>query len=214
MISRLSRYYKIKPVNGTANDKISGFSLIELLIALAVSSVVLAAIYSVYTGLTRSYTTQNVAAEMQQVVRAGIDFMVEDMITAGLNPDEAAGVGIAVATSTDIRFSADRNMNGTLDVNNNEEIRYFYNAGTNLLRQCLDPTIGANACEDFIGNVTALTFSYLDEDGVDLGDPVAGADLNDIRSIVISMTVQESAGRAGQISRTYSTRFRCRNLGI
>jgi hypothetical protein len=28
------------------------------------------------------------------------------------------------------------------------------------------------------------------------------------------MTVQEPAGRQGPIARTYSTRFRCRNLGI
>jgi len=28
------------------------------------------------------------------------------------------------------------------------------------------------------------------------------------------MTVQEPAGRQGLIARTYSTRFRCRNLGI
>ncbi len=191
-----------------------GFTLIELLVALSVGAIVLTAIFSVYGGLTRSYTTQNVAADMQQVVRAGIDFMVEDIIRAGLNPRSAAGIGIAVATSTSIRFSADRNMNGTLDSANSEEITYTYVSASNRIDQCLDETIGAADCQPFIDNVTALTFIYLDGAGNDLGDPVAVADLDDIRTIVISMTVQEPAGRQGLIARTYSTRFRCRNLGI
>ncbi len=191
-----------------------GFTLVELLVAMSVGAIVLTAIYSVYGGLTRSYTAQNVAADMQQVVRAGIDFMVEDMITAGLNPGNAAGIGIATATSTSIRFSADRNMNGTLDPANSEEITYSYISASNRIDQCLDETIGTADCQPFIDNVTALTFNYLDGAGNDLGDPVAAADLNDIRTIVISMTVQEPAGRQGLIARTYSTRFRCRNLGI
>ena len=192
----------------------NGFTLIELLVALAVSTIALTAVISVYAGLTRSYTTQNVAADMQQVVRAGIDFMVEDIIVAGLNPNGAGGIGIAVANSTTIRFTADRNMNGTLDSANSEEITYTYIGASNRLDQCLDETIGVADCQPFIDNVSALTFTYLDGAGSDLGDPVAAADLDNIRTIVISLTVQEAAGREGLIARTYSTSFRCRNLGI
>ena len=35
-----------------------GFSLVELMVAMTIASIVMAAIYSVYAGLTRSYTTQ------------------------------------------------------------------------------------------------------------------------------------------------------------
>jgi type II secretory pathway component PulJ len=186
----------------------------ELLVALGIGALVLTAIYSTYGGLTRSYTTQNVAADMQQVMRAGIDFMVEDIIQAGLNPEEAPGFGIAVATSTSIRFTADRNMNGTPDAADFEEITYSYNAAANRLDQCLYETIGAADCAPFIDDVTALTISYLDGTGIDLGDPVSAANLSNIRSIAISLTVQKPAGREGMVARTYSTRFRCRNLGI
>ena len=203
-----------KVLQNSPNMRARGFTLIELLVALGVGAIVLTAIFSVYGGLTRSYTTQNVAADMQQVVRAGIDFMVEDIIRAGLNPRSAAGIGIAKATSTSIRFTADRNMNGTLDSANSEEITYKYIPASNRLDQCLDETIGAADWKPFIDNVTDLAFTYLDGDGNDLGDPVAVADLDDIRTIVISITVQEPAGRQGLIARTYSTRFRCRNLGI
>lgn len=214
MTSRHSRLYTRRGPKDSPCIKTSGFTLVELLVALAVGAIVLTAIYSVYGGLTKSYTTQNVAADMQQVVRAGIDFMVEDIIRAGLNPNGATGIGISEATSTSIRFTADRNMNGTLDSANSEEITYFYLAAGNRIDQCLDETIGTADCQPFIDNVIDLTFTYLDGAGNDLGNPVAVDDLADIRTIVISMTVQEPAGRQGLVARTYSTRFRCRNLGI
>lgn len=210
MMNRQSIFSSIKPSQDSRSIRTRGFTLVELLVAMAVGAIVLTAIYSVYGGLTRSYTTQNVTADMQQVVRAGIDFMVEDIIRAGLNPQEAAGIGIATATSTSIRFTADRNMNGTIDAGNSEDITYLYDTAINRLDQFLD---GADR-QPFIDNVTSMTFMYLDADGNDLGDPVASADLDDIRTIVISITVQEPAGRQGLIARTYSTHFRCRNLGI
>lgn len=210
MMNRQSIFSIIKPSQDSRSIRTGGFTLVELLVAMAVGAIVLTAIYSVYGGLTRSYTAQNVTADMQQVVRAGIDFMVEDIIRAGLNPQEAAGIGIATATSTTIRFTADRDMNGSIDAGNSEDITYLYDTAINRLDQFLD---GANR-QPFIDNVSSMTFIYLDADGNDLGDPVAAADLDDIRTILISLTVQEPAGRQGLIARTYSTRFRCRNLGI
>jgi len=214
MMNRQSIFSIIKPSQDSRSIRTRGFTLVELLVAMAVGTIVLSAIYSVYGGLTRSYTAQNVTADMQQVVRAGIDFMVEDIIRAGLNPQEAPGIGIAVATSTSIRFTADRNMNGTLDATDSEEITYSHITASNRLDQCLYETIGVADCQPFIDNVTSRTLMYLDGAGNALGDPLAAAKLDDIRTILISITLHEPPGRQGLIARTYSTRFRCRTLGI
>jgi prepilin-type N-terminal cleavage/methylation domain-containing protein len=190
-----------------------GFTLIELLVTLAMVSIVMAAIGSVYAGLTRSYTTQNVAADVQQTMRAAIDFVVEDIMMAGLDPLETADAEFEAASSVSMRFTSDRNMNGEINDSDFERITYLYEPGNNRLRQCLyEGTV--NDWETFIDNVTGLIFLYLDEDGNNLGDPVAAADLDDIRTVVISMTVQEPAGRGGMVERTYTTQVRCRNLGI
>ena len=61
---------KSKKVSDAGGIQASGFTLIEMLVALAVSSIIMAGIYSVNATLTRSYTTQNVAADVQQAVRA------------------------------------------------------------------------------------------------------------------------------------------------
>ena len=124
MTNRQSIFSFIKRSSDSRYTRAEGFTMMELLVALGVGAIVLTAIYSSYSGLTRPYTAQNATADMQQVVRAGINFMVEDMIRAGLNPDEEPGFGIAVAESEIIRFTADRNMNVTPDATDFEEITY------------------------------------------------------------------------------------------
>ena len=133
---------------------------------------------------------------------------------AGLDPANSSGAGIEVASSSNIRFTLDRNMNGTIDEADEERITYSHIVANNRIDQCLYEGTASADWENFIDNVTNLNLVYLDADGNNLGDPVPNANLADIRSIIISITVQEPAGREGLIDRTYTTRVRCRNLGI
>jgi len=202
-----------------AHDR-AGFSLIELMIAMAIGTIVLAAIMGVYTSHTRSYTTQNVAAEVQQTVRAGVDYMVEDIMMAGFDPLEVSGAAIRSAGSSRLSFTLDRNMNGTIDTVSDEEVTYRYD-GISRVTHTIDESQGAGAdTQPFIDNVSELTFTYrneLDQDMIDdlgLGDPLPADDLDDIRTVEIRMTVTEPAGRGSTVQRTYNTRVRCRNIGL
>ena len=195
-------------------SKDKGFTMLELLVAVVIGSLVLMAISTVYMSLSRSYTTQNVAANVQQAARAGVDYMVEDIVLAGLNPEDTGGFGVQSASSTSMHFTLDRNMNGDQDTTNSEDITYSYDPTTNQLDQCLNALFGTSSCSVLLNNVSNVTFQYLDWNGNNLGDPVVAADLDNIRTVIISMSVQEPAGRDGTVTRTYSTRIRCRNLGV
>ena len=189
----------------------AGFTLIELMIAMAIGLMVMAAIYSVYTGLMRSYTAQNVAADVQQNVRAGIGLMAEDIMMAGLNPERVTGIGIEVANSTKLRFTLDRNLNGDIDNLTSpmqaERITFEFKNGS--LVQILNESVAGFIVEEtFFDNVQNLTFTYQNKSG---GTP---ATLADIRMVVIALTIQAPAGLEGMVDRTYTTRIRCRNIGI
>ena len=189
----------------------AGFTLIELMIAMAVSSIVVAAIYSIYTGLMRSYTTQNVAADIQQNVRAGVGLMAEDIMMAGLNPERITGIGIEVANPTKLRFTLDRNLNGGIDnlTSPLQAERITFELKNGSLVQILNESVaGFEVEETFFENVQNLAFTYEDEDG---GAPATPAD---IRMVVIALTIQAPAGREGMVDRTYTTRIRCRNIGL
>ncbi len=194
-----------------------GFTLIEVLITIAMISILIPAVYSVYTVMIRSLTTQSVVADLQQSVRFSLGFMVQDIRMAGLDPFGSAGIGTATAgieeaTATKIRFIADQNMDGVINNTNQERVTYLLDAPNNQLDQILYEGTASQDTQTLIENVTALTFSYLDEDGNPIATPVGAANLPNIKEVDISLTAQAPAGQEGMISRTFNVRVRGRNL--
>jgi len=206
------------------NINTTAFTLIEVLMAMVIVGVVIGAIYAVFISSNRSYHTQDSAAEAQQRVRVGIDFMVRDIRMVGLDPLRSAtdphpldsdGAGIKEAAASKIRFTSDIDMNGVIDnPKNQERVTYEYDAANRRLRRCLYEGTGSQSWRTLIENVGVLQFTYLDADGNDLGDPVAAADLADIRTVVISMSVEGEGALGGTITRTLNTRVSCRNLSL
>ena len=157
-----------------------------------------------------------------------MEFMLQDIRLAGLDPLDSANSGITLAEVTSIEFTADRNMNGQIDdpdlgdasdgESDLERIEYRYD-GNNLLEMLLRKSDTTLVSQDtLLDSATGLTFGYLDEDENDLIDyaltppQVPANQLADIRTVVISLTTERPAGRNDPVSRTYTTRVRCRNL--
>jgi len=182
----------------------AGFSVVEMLLVLGAMAIMFGAIYSGFERLNRSYTAENVKAGTQQSARIGVEMMVQDIRLAGLNPLGTAGAGIVAATPTSLQFTADSNFDGDLD-DPFENITYALN-GTRLEQT------NHLGTEVLLENITNLTFSYLDETGATIPTAQLAARLADIRTVGIALTVSRPAGRNQQVSRTYSTQVRCRNL--
>jgi type IV pilus assembly protein PilW len=180
-----------------------GFTLTELVLALAMMMMVMAAMVSLLISLNRTYTTQNVTAGVQQVTRAGINIMTRDIRMAGLNPLKINRIGILEASVDKIRFQHDINGNGTIESDQDEDIAYLLNGNHQLIRQ-KDGNTRSN--KSLINHVEDLTFIYVDRNDEETSI------LADINSIEISLMVREPAGNNKFISRTYSTRVICRNL--
>ncbi len=182
----------------------AGFTLVEMMMVLAIMSIAFGTIYKSFEQLNRSSTTENVKAGVQQSVRIAVDFMVQDIRLAGLNPLGTPGIGIQAISDESIQFTMDANFDGD-DDDTFEDITYAFNSVNGRLMQInppLDPEV-------LIDNVTSLNFTYLDfEENV---IPPTG-DINLIRSVIVSLTMQRPAGRDEEVSRTYTTRVRCRNL--
>jgi len=180
----------------------AGFTLIELLVAMVAASIVLAAVVSLFTTINKTYTKQNVAANIQQVARAGVDFMAQSIRMAGLDPNQTGDFGITVATETSITFIADLDMDGGV-AGTGENISYFLN-GHDLMSNL--------SAVPLVSNVTDLTFTYLAADDSILAAPVV--DPAAIRTVQIALTVREPAGGSTTVTRSYATEVRCRNLGL
>lgn len=198
----------------------SGFTLVEILVVLAILPIVIGAIYGVFASVNRTCINNEVSAEVMQHMRTSLDFMEQDIRMAGLDGAESADAGIEVATPAIFRFTADRNMDGTINTayladgiqeQDLERITYSYDAANRRLDQCLYEETN-DAWETVAENVINFQFTYFDPDGNPLAFPIA--DLSEIRTVQVSMTIEQPAGVAGPVNRTLTKRILCRNLSF
>jgi len=167
-------------VKNDRNQGVEGFTLVELMIAMAVGGIVMAAVMTSFLSQHRSYLAQDDVVEMQQNVRVAMDMLTRDIRSAGYDPTET-GLGI-IPTSDSQTLTFERYD----DVGNVvETIRYtLYSAfgGTvSAIGRARGIGGGALINQPLAENISQLEFQYLDKDGN------VTATLADIRSIQVSI---------------------------
>jgi len=192
-----------------------GFTAIELMISLAILSIALSSIYSLYMSFIRTCTKEGVKIRVQQSVRSGLDMMIRDIRLAGLDPEGTGDFGIIAVTPQRIQFTADRDMDGELDdadatdgidLPDMENMAYEYDGNSTLKMFLYNADGNLETDEVMAENVTDLTFTYYNS------NDDTTSNLDEIRTVDIQMTIQRPSGKDGQISRTLVKRVKCRNL--
>lgn len=170
-------------VNKKEKLNTQGFTLVELLVAMAVSLLAMGAIYSTFLNQFKSYQIQEEIAAMQQNIRTAMYHMQREIRMAGCDPTGSAGAGITAASPTSISFTEDvrgdstgSDPDGDID-DPNENIAYSL-SGTNLVRN----TGGGD--QAVAENIDALNFVYLDANGN------TTTTLDDIRSVEITIVAR------------------------
>ena len=174
-----------------------GFTLVELLVAMAVSLLAIGAIYSTFLSQFKSYQIQEEIAAMQQNIRAAMYHMQREIRMAGYDPTGDAGAAIEIANVAELQFKIDEDGDGNFTGTSpapandpNEQIRYALTNDTNG-----DGIADGSPCnlgrETWSGglqtvaeNIDALNFVYLDANGN------TTATLDDIRSVEITIVAR------------------------
>ena len=161
---------------GHNSRKEHGFTLVELLVAMAMTAVVMAAVYTLYKTQQDSYIAQDQVVEMQQNVRASLYQMARDMRMAGFNPQRAPNVGgfvtqlpddgsgTTTTNETNIAFTIDQDSNGVIDVDANDE-QIAYRLDTNRLEKF---RVSDDTWQTVADNISAVDFVYLDPSRTDI----------------------------------------------
>jgi type IV pilus assembly protein PilW len=141
-----------------------GFTLVELLVAIAIFGLVMAGIYSSFGSQNRIYHAQEKVATIQQNLRAAMFVMEREVRMAGYDQDLAGGFGITACGPTTITFTQDDNAGGMTTTT-------FILNGTTLQRN------GGTLAQ----NVEAFGLAYAyDADGDDALDTDDGTATGDI----------------------------------
>ena len=160
-----------------------GFSLLELMVAMAIASVLMAGIYTFYHNQLKTHITQQEMVDMQQDARAAMYMMTREIRMAGYDPQYNSGATIRTANDEAIAFDSDENRNGVIDTD--ERFYYALNNGS-LVRGGWN-TPSAPVPEDLNPaalNIDALNFVYLDNAGN------TTSDLPSIRSVQITLVAR------------------------
>ena len=182
-----------------------GVSLVELLTALVIGSVVIASMYEAFVQQQRVATHQEQVTEARQNVRLSIDGMIEEIREAGFDPGSFAGAGIKEADATHIRFTRDLNCNGSLASSTStrnvtdttsEDIAYVLNTTTQVLgrRGYLDDQLSGGT-QPVASNIIGLNFCYIlstNLSGSCMSNPPL-SDLPNVRAVQITLTARATA---------------------
>jgi type IV pilus assembly protein PilW len=228
----------------------AGFTLVEMMIAIAVFGILMVGVYAVFQAQVKNHYTQQQVIEMQGSLRAVMDLMEYEIKMAGFDPDSTGEFGVIRAESYLFEFAFDADEDGVADgAANNEQIRYqLSNDASGGEDGGPDGQNDGGVCNLLRNgsivalNIDALNFIYLTVDGseYDPADPVDPDNLDDIRSVQVTLVARSSAEPSAYSygftdARVYenqkpetilpaqndsyrrrllSTEVKCRNLGI
>ena len=173
---------------GTKNS--AGFTLVELLIALALGLVVLTSVSNAFISQRKTYDAQEQMTELIQGTRAVMEIITREVKLAGFDPQKGISghtnvVGIPYS-ATQLELRADLDGDGAASASDSNELIIYTHDGTNL-------ELDRNAGQAWSGarllaeNIQAFTFTYWKSDGTEV---LATADEADIRQIKITITAR------------------------
>ncbi len=167
--------------------KSNGFTIVETLIALAIGSIVISALYQIFHDQQKSFVIQDQVVEMQQNGRAGIYFMTKELRSASFDPEDSGLFGFVsdfdapndvFAVDIDyandksrVAFTMDDDASGTINNFENELIAYQFDPSEHTITRFQFSTTG-NRWDLIATNIEALDFVFIDETGNVTTDPV------------------------------------------
>lgn len=163
----------------------TGFTLLEILVALAVSGLLLSGAMATFVMQSKSYDLQTQMTAMVQRARAAMDMMAREVRMAGYDPAAAGFEGVTYDT-TALQVRADLTGDNPGDPPDgdtndpNECVTYRHDPSNHQIDR---NTGGGN--QPFAEHIHAFTFAYLDEDGHPT--TVSGA-IRQVRLVVIART--------------------------
>jgi prepilin-type N-terminal cleavage/methylation domain-containing protein len=173
----------------------SGFTLVEVLVALTIGGIFCLALYGFYSLHVRVLKAEEIRLHIQENGRLAIDFLVRELRLAGARPvRDGPCAGFARLTRAEeqaitLQYDFRGDVAGTppdgCPDDPLEIISYVYDADAQLLRRAT----GRGAPQPFINDVPPDGFllRYFDRNGNELVPPLAGAERAAVGSIIVSV---------------------------
>lgn len=177
-------------MNVRALARSGGFTLVELLVSMAIALVILSAIAGTFTLQTRQNTAEEQVGQLQQNVRAALDLMVREIQMAKFDPTASAfptGTYGVTYSATQLEIKTDMDGNGSLDTATSGSIENIVYAFDSVNQRITRQLGTSGATQVLADNVTAFTFAYYDSNG---NAVTSVGNSGNIRKVTLSITAR------------------------
>jgi len=209
----------------------SGITLVETLVAMAISALIVSAIYSLFQTHHRIALRQSQTTLMQQELHSAAALISEELRMCGFSAQGSPGFGFShksgigdpdfgrATTGSAVYCSQDWNADGIANENGSGSLREHAGFRLNVANDGSAKKIpdhvlrkydtGAVHWQPFSTNIGDLRFTYLGAGGEIITDPHAHT--QNIRGVRVEITAIPSTSHLGIGNRTLSTMVWCRN---
>ena len=145
-----------------------GVTLVELMIALVLGSLIVTGIYEVLSGQQETYAVQDRLNEQRQDLRAAISIMRVEMEKLGYNPACATGPDCTTNISSGficVNPAGSCETPASTDIGASFEFKYRSGGATQFVRYWKDGSDIKRNTTSLVKNISSLTFTYYDKDG-------------------------------------------------
>jgi len=199
-------------------DNQAGFTLAEVLVTLAITGVMMSAVYGLYIANIKAVNVEERRVEMQQDQRIALDLIVRELRSAGADKTEKvlenSGIEASIldARSNYIYFATDRNSDG--DVDDPTERIAFCVYDSNELGRALGYSTGSTDAVGDVGSVVgagplALAHGHAAAPGFGAHQPFAP-----IENLEFLYTLQKGAGPTTTLAPTSSDLVDIRSIQV
>ena len=206
----------------------NGFTLIEVLIGLLMSSIVVFSLYNITKVQQDTYVAQDQVVAMQDNLRAAMLLAVREMRMAGYDPEGNANATIITATGNTFQFTMDLDGNG-VTTGSGEKITYSLYTDADGIQKLgrKSPALNRPVAE----HINNIEFYYTLDDG---SKALAPADPAKVRTVQLTILAQTKSADpnltaptsfttpsgatwnlpAGFKGRIATMSLQCRNMGL
>ena len=188
-----------------------GLTLVELMIVMALSLLLMAAVYMTFQLEHTSSQSQTQVSATQQDLRAAMDIIAVDIMNAGANPhfnkNQTVLQGLSNAcVANSIELFMDLNSSDTTNAatDGGEHITYVLNGG-----QIIRNDINAGLTQVIAYNVNTLEFKYYD---INYAEIAPATNAEDIR--LVKVRIVKNSDQRDQMTGQFVTRTLERIIGM